>query len=122
MISSLKKALSMRTSIETPGRAARTIAIQLRMKSSMGVMDVAGTMQHIEHLAGLGDRAEERVVAALPLLLAVKPYWVASLLMPGCASRLRIERDWKARAKDGPVWRAEEAATDPLLRPPPLWQ
>ncbi len=45
---------------------------------------------------------------------------VPSLLMPGCALRLRIERDWKARAKDGPVWRAEDAATGPLLRPPPL--
>jgi hypothetical protein len=29
----------------------------------MGIMDVAGTMQHIEHLAGLGDRAEERIIA-----------------------------------------------------------
>ena len=29
-----------------------------------------------------------------------------------------IERDWKARAKDGPVWRAEDAAAALLLRPP----
>jgi hypothetical protein len=32
----------------------------------MGVMDVAGTMQHIEHLTRLGDRAEERIIAAAP--------------------------------------------------------
>jgi hypothetical protein len=31
----------------------------------MRIMHVAGTMQHIEHLSGLGDRAEERIIAAL---------------------------------------------------------
>jgi hypothetical protein len=43
-MSTLKKALSIRTSIETPGRAARTIAIQERMKRDyMDVMLLGGT-------------------------------------------------------------------------------
>jgi hypothetical protein len=29
----------------------------------MGIMNVTGTMQHIEHLAGLGGGAEERIIA-----------------------------------------------------------
>jgi hypothetical protein len=30
-------------------------------------------MQYIEHLTGLGNRAEERIIAALPLLLRLNP-------------------------------------------------
>jgi hypothetical protein len=43
-MSSLEKALSIRTSIETPGRAARTTAIQVRMnRDYMDVMLLGGT-------------------------------------------------------------------------------
>ena len=41
---------------------------------AVGVMDVAGAMPGIEHLAGLGQGAEQWVVAALTLLLAVEAH------------------------------------------------
>ena len=66
----------------------------------MGIMDVAGTMQHIEHLAGLGDRAEERIIAALPLLLAVEPYGRALGRFP-CADHRAIEVERHAREPKG---------------------
>jgi hypothetical protein len=63
-------------------------------------MDVAGTMQHIEHLAGLGDHTEERIIAALPLLLAVKPYGRALGTFP-CADHRAIEVERHARESKG---------------------
>ena len=74
----------------------------------MGVMDVAGTMQHIEHLTRLGDRAEERIIAALPLLLAVKPYCRA-LGRFACADHRAIEVERHAREPKG-----HKPAHDPL--------
>ena len=66
----------------------------------MGVMDVAGTMQHIEHLAGLGDRAEERIITALPLFLAVEPDGRALGPFP-CADHRAIEVERHAREPKG---------------------
>ena len=74
----------------------------------MGVMDIAGTMQHIEHLTGLGDRAEERIIAALPLLLAVKSYCRA-LGAFACADHRAIEVERHARKPKG-----HKPANDPL--------
>ena len=42
--------------------------------STVGIMDVAAAVQYIEHLSGLGDGAEQGVVAALALLLAVEAH------------------------------------------------
>ena len=41
---------------------------------SVGVMNIAGAMVDIEHLPGLSDCAEQRVVAALPLLQAIEAH------------------------------------------------
>jgi hypothetical protein len=57
-------------------------------------------MQHIEHLAGLGDRAEERIIATLPLLLAVEPHRRALGRFP-CADHRAIEVERHARESKG---------------------
>lgn len=38
-----------------------------------GVVHIARPVREVQHLPGLGDRAEERIVAARPLLLLVEP-------------------------------------------------
>jgi len=39
---------------------------------AVGIVDVAGSVEHIEHLTGLGDGTEQGIVAALALFLAVE--------------------------------------------------
>ena len=41
---------------------------------AVGIMDVSGPMVHVEHLVGLGDGAEQRVVAARALLRLVESH------------------------------------------------
>ena len=54
--------------------AHRTDTVQDKVLGTLGVMDIPGAMQHIEHLTGLRHGAKEGVITALALLLAVKPH------------------------------------------------
>ena len=70
------------------------------------VVDIAGERLEIQDVVGLGNGAEERVVGAVPLLLAVETNGRAF----GCA----------ASRAEAPVWLAgDDAERSP---PPPLWR
>lgn len=56
------------------GGSDYTYALHHELKGSVGVMDIAGTREHIEDLSRLGYRAEQVIVASLPFLLLIKAY------------------------------------------------
>ena len=54
---------------------------------AVGVVDVSGSVVHVEHLVGLGDGAEQGVVAARTFLLLVEPHGGAFGMAPGAQHR-----------------------------------
>lgn len=54
------------------GGANYMYALQHKFKSAVGVMHIARAGKHIEDLSCLGYRAEQRIIAPLPLLLFVE--------------------------------------------------
>ena len=86
----------------------------------MGVMDVTGSVQHIEHLPGLSHRAEEGIVATLSLLLAVKPHRRALGETPRTDHRaIEVQRHpWECQGRqscEDPVPKRPLQAPDTLL-------
>ena len=60
---------------------------------AVGVVDVSGSMVHVEHLVGLGNGAKQGVVAARPFLVLVEPYCRAFGMAPGAQHRaVEVER------------------------------
>jgi hypothetical protein len=54
--------------------ANRLHAGQDELPGPVGVVDVSGAVQEIQHLSGLGQGAEQRIVTAGPFLLLVEPH------------------------------------------------
>ena len=46
-------------------------ALDDEVRRAVGIVDVAGPVEHVEHLAGLRDRAQQGVVAAVAFALLV---------------------------------------------------
>ena len=60
---------------------------------TVGVVDIAGPMMHIEHLVSLGDGAKQGVVAARTFLFLVEPHCRAFGMAPGAQHRpVEVER------------------------------
>ena len=84
----VEECLSMRTSIN-PGQSLAHGAHTALDEGvgAVGVVDVSGPMVHVEHLVGLGDGAEQGVVAACPFLVLVEPHGGAFGMAPGAQHR-----------------------------------
>ena len=70
-----------------------TVSVLDEGVGTVGVVDIAGPMMHIEHLVGLGDGAKQGVVAARTFLFLVEPHCRAFGMAPGAQHRpVEVER------------------------------
>ena len=85
------------------------------LASTVGIVNVAGTEEEVEDLAGLGDGTEERVVASLAFLLGIEAYRRALGATVGAQYRaIEVEGD-AAQAETGEALQDEATQQMPQL-------